>query len=155
MSRVERRLRRLLTLRALQHDATIIEVRAASALLEEAESGLRQGVQHRIDAHHDMANALMHHDHRDWLLACAKSELSKVSIGRCELGRENAARDLEIAVAKEGVARRELRQMELTLDNASKASAEDCSRAEQQQLDEAYRVVRAASSNPLNSGRFR
>jgi flagellar biosynthesis chaperone FliJ len=154
MTTRERRLHRLVELRSRQHDGTMIELCAANAILHEVELKLRQSVEEHGLARDNMVLMLTQDDQEGWLLACAADRVSNLSIHNEEERRVDAASAVETVSQREANARRERRQMELTLEHTSKAREAIDARAEQQQMDELTRHVRAASSSSFRSDRF-
>ena len=155
MTSREHRLQRLVDLRTQQHQATTAQLRAARALLEEAERTMQQGMQQARDAHGNMARTLSQQDQQGWLLACADAEFSKLSISMGAQKQAKAAELVEAAAAREADARRERKQMEKTLERIAKEEATLASRSEQQHLDEIARLLSGSLSSAALRGRVR
>ena len=155
MTSREHRLQRLVDLRTQQHQATTAQLRAARALLEEAERTMQQGMQQARDAHGKMARTLSQQDQQGWLLACADAEFSKLAISMGTQKQAKAAELMEAAAAREADARRERKQMEKTLELIAKEEVTLASRAEQQHLDETARLLSGSLSSAALSGRVR
>ena len=153
MSR-DARMKRLAMLRAQQHDAATMVLRAARGSLHATESLLEESCRNESAANSRLADFSKSSDANEWLLACADVEWSKLAISRVTIVHQRASQAVDQAAGKEREARRAAKQMEMTCKHMHHKEAERILREDQRVLDEASRVISRNLSNPMAVRRF-
>ncbi len=147
-------MKRLATLRAQQHDAATMVLRAARGRLHATESLLVESCRNESAANSRLADSSKSLDENERLLACADVEWSKLAISGVTIARQRASQAVEQSVANEREARCAAKQMEMTCKHMHRKEAERMLRDDQGVLDEVSRVISRNLSNPMAARRF-
>ncbi len=138
----EHRLRRLVALREKQHDLTVVHLRGAQAELQAAEHEVSKANEAVRDVRNQGRAAAITGNTVEWLLTLAEAELTNLTVLHRKAECVRAASAVNVAAEQEATARRERRQMEVTLDRVRLQVHTASARAEQHVLDESFRMVR-------------
>ncbi len=141
----EGRLRRLAELRVVQHDVAVTHLRGAQTSLLTAEAAVLQAEAAARHARTLRSASTEGGTTQDWLLACAEAELSSLKIVQRNAARTEARAAVHTAATGEATARRERKQIDVTLERVKREMGFESARAEQRTLDEVARLLK----NPL------
>ena len=141
---------RLTGLRQRQHEMSVLGLREAQAALQVQEDALETLRQAERQVHLRRSDLSHVPTATDWLLSCADTELCLMQIDRLCATRERAVAGVADAAQREQTARRERKQMETTLETAQRTTLAEAAKVEQQQMEEASRVLSGFSSNPVS-----
>lgn len=151
MTARETSLLRLAQLRERQHDVASLHLRAARGNLAVAEAALSASQEHVRSARRRQIDAATVGNAEEWLLSCAEMEAGTLTVSAHHAVVAQAMFAVQLALQAEATARRERKQMEVTLEAVQRARAEKTSRAEQATLDEVarWKGTRLAGRKPL------
>ncbi len=153
MIRREDRLRRLAELRLVQHDAAVMHLRGAQTALHSAETEVSQAEAASRHARLRRNEATESGSTQDWLLSCAEAELCSIGAMQRRAARAQASGAVQDAAAGEAAARRNRKQIDVTLDRVKREMHYASVRAEQRTLDEAVRLLKHVA--PAGAGQHR
>ena len=139
------RLRRILHLRVQMHDAAALDLRVANGTLQAAEEALRQVNLAAQGSRDRLRVTKSERATDDWLMSCADAEFYKLSAAAHAKRIAEATVVMNAAAGREMDARRERRQMEVTLAAVWREDTYAAARAEQKRLDESSRHILALS----------
>lgn len=136
-----KRLERIVSLREQLHERSVLMLQMAQAEVAVATQAVIDGQQRMSEYRSDQIAAILDGDHEQWLMAQSAAALSSIASVQVIEYQHTREQIVTVVAQNEAQLRRELRQVEQVMSRAVHEERLFTRRKEQQQLEEAARLV--------------